>query len=539
MTLKDIIWNLTPPILVKAFHYFRCVKSADIPKADNLLCNVTGQNFCFSKNLILDTELINSREVNQIEVQTYMPWRNPFDGKQVLYQFSSKIYKNTTCMAEVNSDFNNYGFWITKTNYYNDKNLIKTSESTESITAPEYNIAFLSASAPVITFLSMISNITSKERPTIIFFERNLGLDFFKLPKNVYLFPWESESNIRNCLRDTFWRNEKKVAQYVGLLYKLNPKSFFHIYLCEHQNKNILELIYANSIPDANFEICLLSDGLGSYVCFNRLFGNESAFLIEEMISNLNKGIYLAKILGIQNYGNEDYYRTGDITLDSLVADDSIPWLYRFGYACIWAKTKKNVYWIVNNKKYLELLDSNNLICANIINYDTGFEFSKNRTSNLLFLQSWFNFDFSSMIPADEKKICIMLGTNPETDDFFIYAKYTVDLLGSGYTYFYKGHPGESFEQRYIKEKKLEEYGIRILNCRIPTELLFLFYPSAYVCGYESSAFLFKNALNNPDDRFLVLWNSMDKNYYKNGLNIHFKYSLLNNKEKNCVEVIK
>ena len=110
MTLKDIVWNLTPPILVKAFHYFRCVKSADIPKADNFLCNVTGQNFCFSKNLILDTELINSRDVNQIKVQTYMPWRNPFDGKQVLYQFSSKIYKNTTCMAEVNSDFNNYGF---------------------------------------------------------------------------------------------------------------------------------------------------------------------------------------------------------------------------------------------------------------------------------------------------------------------------------------------------------------------------------------------------------------------------------------------
>ena len=80
------------------------------------------------------------------------------------------------------------------------------------------------------------------------------------------------------------------------------------------------------------------------------------------------------------------------------------------------------------------------------------------------------------------------MGTRVNSEPYFEeFSKYVMKEYGSGYMYYYKGHPATPTKLYPEKQAQLDKLGIRDVESSIAAELILFFYPDVYVSGMSNS----------------------------------------------------
>lgn len=468
------------------------------------LYNPTGTHSDLIKRLELDSVFLTEKNIDSINVTRYMEWQNPFNhddfGK---YQYKREIIKCSDNSIDI--AFNNYGLWSVELEYLSGEKVERKEKRTVPIEAPEYNIAYLRASLPAILFLCKLWNITKPECPSIVGLERVL-FDYDKLPRNVYPFPMASRKEL-NTAYVGFDKYAQRVVAYLGHLYKMNPEAKFHLYIGDHPAYYMLPIMYANQIPEKNFTVHILSDGVGSYECSEYVFGKDND---NKKFLNMKKTWEVSRQMavdsGVQEWGRENFIHYGKPTVSETEESKIQVELFstRIAYSSIAADRYDNVEWVLHDpgrlrkkpkhavamdfKECLKILEVHRTEFCDMINLDKSI------------------FDASII---KNKKICMLLGTNPETHEFRKYIEATMKYFGSDYDYYLKSHPGVVADED--RNKKLTEQGIKLLDSKIPTEIYMMLNPDIYLAGYLSSTFLSVSMLRDPETQILSVWDRNDR----------------------------
>ena len=467
----------------------------------------TGTNVAEIKRIHLNEALMKEKHVDAVKILGYLNWDNPFNTNDYgKYQFLEKEYKieNNT---EIELAFNNYGFWTLDVLYYRDNRIVTKEKRTIKVEAPEYNIAYLAATLPVLFFLFYLWKISGTKSPTILGLERVL-FDYKALPENVFPFPLASEEDLNTAYKG-FNKYAQRLVAYIGMLNKMNPDARFNLYLCDHQAYYALPLLYANRIPEKKFTVHLLSDGTGSYECFHHVFGLNGA---EKLYADMQKTWTLAKqeavTTGVQKWGEEVFCHCGDPCVAERVSSRNMveELANRFAYSYVMTNTNNNYELILHNINLLrgnqKILDMMTDRVHNIDFEDGKKQFSKHIAE--LCKMIGIKYPPFEQSKKQGKKICILLGNFPYVEKDDKYISKTIEYWGTDYNYYLKDHPWVKDDRRRIET--LKSKGITALDSKIPIEIFMMMDAKVYIAGYLSSSFLSIDLLDNPKEQILSIW---------------------------------
>ena len=469
----------------------------------------TGNNIAEVKRILLNKALIKEKQVNIVKIEQYLNWENPFNTNDYgKYQYLKKEYviENND---EIEVEFDNYGSWILEIQYCKGNSVVAKENRTINVEAPEYNIAYLSASLPVEIFLINMWDITSTKRPTIVSLERLL-FDYNALPENVFPFPLATEEEL-NTANTGFFSYAQRLVSYIGNLYKMNPEAKFHLYLCDHHAYFSLAFLYANRIPEKNFTVHLLSDGTGSYEAFNYIFGNKNA---EQTYNAMKAAWELSKQeafrTGIQRWRKESFVRCGEPSVAQTQKSDClmIELSNRLAYAYVMTRENTNFEWILHNPDLLDVGDRTHFPLVKSIkkiDFVAGIKSLEKHKEELIRI---VGLDYSVFKKSFEvgKKICLACGPYSSSDVEIKYLDTTINYFGDSFDYYFKEHP----RARVCSERKkeLDGLGIVSIDSKVPTELYMMINPNICLAGYLSSTFLSIGLLKNPEEQILSIWGS-------------------------------
>lgn len=504
LSIKKALFPFIPSPFLKLYYW---IKRLSLPKTREYA--ETGNNYALKKKIVLNKNILNDEKIDSIKTIQYFKWENPFNcsdyGK---YQYKEKNFK-LDGETEIIISFPNFGVWTLVIMYIREEKTIIEEIRTINVEAQEYNIAYLAATLPVLFFLFYIFKISAPNSPTIVGLERLL-FNYKALPRNTYPFPLASEEELNTAYKG-FNAYAQRLVYYIGTLYKMNPNARFNLFLCDHQAYFVLPLLYANRIPEKNFTVYLLSDGVGSYNCVNHIFGQQGAeevYLRMCDIWRLSK--HKAIESGVQQWNKEDFVRCGNpsVSYAKPVNKSGLDISNRFAYAYIMTMENSNFKWILHDPCLLK--QSNNIIKhlpskIQKINFKDEITRLKLHKSELI---SLFGIDFSVFDKSNYagKKICLLLCSSPPTFNDEKYIDATVKLLGANYDYYLKDHPWNSVDKNRIQ--KYRNKGLIILDSKIPTEVYMMINPKVFICGYCSSVFLSLELLEKPSAQVLSVWNS-------------------------------
>lgn len=341
-----------------------------------------------------------------------------------------------------------------------------------SIYADKYNIVALNGTLSLTMFTLDLWNVN--DVPTYVFLERVNSWNWEQLPENVYAYGEISQTEFHN--------NRTRMQAYIGELYKSNPNAHFTLYTNDNYTENSLWM-YQHNIPEANFDINLMSDGIASYNFFNTHLGKGGVFnqdVYDEMKAEWNtakararEGKSLAECVAGLKYVN---------------ANDPFSTLRYYTYVV--ANEESNIKWQLARPALLNGYNNNSLPSkASIISVNMGNQLKAITANNLENeLKTLFKFDqdaFAAGI-ASGKKIMMLLGTYP--NEYDVYTKFLMFYCGDEYYIYYKGHPNEQTNSSLID--KYEAMGVDAsINMSIPAELLIFYNPTISASGYQSSTF--------------------------------------------------
>ena len=503
----DIKKEFFPYIPTPILHIYHIIKKLFSSKIRNY--SRTGNNIAHREIIPLDLVLIKKGSVDSIKIIQYLEWDNPFNCNDFgRYQYKETYYK--LCgETELPIEFSGYGLWTIEIHYCCRGKTFYEEKRTIKVEAPVYNIAYLSATLPVVLFLLDMWKISKENSPTIIGLERNL-FDYNNLPANVYPFPMANEKELNTPYKgfNTYFQ---RLVAYIGSLYRMNPDAKFNLYLCDHFAYLVLCFFYANRIPEENFHVFLLSDGIGSYECFNYVFKRNNAIkTYEKMKKTWEKSKRIAFQTGVQNRNREKFLRCGNPCMSKTIRskNETIKFSYGFSFAYVLAVENKNIEWLlhnpkllIGNKEVLSFLDDSRIRKIDFNKKIKILESNKDELARLLDINCTI-FEKSIL---NNKKICILLGTASWSLESEKYINATIEYFGNDYDYYFKGHPRYSFNPQ--KKQMLIERGIHILDSKIPTEFYMMINPDIYLAGYISSTFLSIELLHNPSEQILSIWN--------------------------------
>ena len=490
-----------PPVLL---NYYYGIKRKKYPR----IYNKTSLNIIKTETIPVDNVYSVNNNVDRIKVEFFMEWVNPFvENDTRKYQHQELFFSPKE--KEIKLDFTSYGLWTVCIEYLCKEKAVKKEIKTIKIEAPEYNIGYLAATLPVEIFLTRLWDITSSDRPTILGLERVL-INYGKLPQNVFPFPLASKEELYAPYRG-FNNYSQRLVSYIGSLYRMNPDAKFNLYLCDHQAYYSLALLFANGIPEKNFNVFLLSDGTGSYWCFNNVFNRPDA----EEIYNVMKNTWLlskhkALECGVQRWGKEPFVTCGEPCMSQMKPrwDGKGDLSNRTAYAFVLTKENSNYKWILHNPQKLRFgnLDINALsdsVCkVNFVSEIKQLEAHKEELSKMLnIIYSYFNNSYKN-----NKKICLLMCSYPPLPTDEKYIDETMLRFGPEFDYYIKEHPWTKEDSK--RTQKFSEKGIVFLDPKIPTEIYMMIDPQIYVAGYISSVFLSIDLLESPAKQVLAVWDS-------------------------------
>lgn len=506
----DIKKALFPYIPTPALHIYQRIKRSLSPKTRNY--SKTGNNIAHGEIIPLDLVLIKKEGIDSVKIIQYLEWDNPFNCNDFgRYQYQETYYK--LCgETELPIEFSGYGLWTIEIHYCCKGKTFYKEKKTIKVEAPVYNIAYLSATLPVVLFLLDMWEISKENSPTIISLERNL-FDYNKLPPNVYPFPLANKMELNTPYKgfNTYFQ---RMVFYIGSLYRMNPDAKFNLYLCDHFAYLVLCFLYANKIPEENFHVFLLSDGIGSYECFNYIFKRNNAIKIYgKMKKTWKKSKRIAFQTGVQNRGKEKFLRCGNPCMSKTIRSKSetIKFSYGFSFAYVLAAENKNIEWLLHNpkllngnKEILSFLEDSRIRKIDFNKKIKALESNRDELARLLGI----NCSIFEKSKSENKKVCVILGSALWSLESEKYINATIEYFGDDYDYYFKGHPRHPFNPQ--KKQMLVEKGIHILDSKIPTEFYMMINPDIYLAGYLSSAFLSIELLRNPSEQVLSIWDGKE-----------------------------
>jgi hypothetical protein len=321
-----------------------------------------------------------------------------------------------------------------------------------------------------------------------------------------------------------------KMAEIVKQLYEQDKNTTFTLYVTDFYLIVILKLFYENGIPEANFNVNLCEDGVGSYNTIWNFFsgGADDAAktaLLDKKIEEVNS-IIEQSIQG--NYSTEQYVGNENWELSVALA----------------AARPNVTYWLQDPAQ----LKSGSNAIPDVI-YDR-FDFAENASLNALvdklstnetlfdeYREMMFGEEMNSLfLPREDgKKPLVFTGTaftGEEIKGFTLEAGETcqfetvfnriIEEYGDEYFFVYKGHPRwdtlngygvawaegnyeAEFNNRVAYLSSLESQGIiNILPYAMPMDMILLFYPELTLGGYDSSLFAVINQDTESEVKFFV-----------------------------------
>lgn len=460
----------------------------------------------------LDKEYISQNAIDKVEITAIMT-----DDFNRPVQLS----KNTYSALEINDegkvkyDFNYFGKHEVTIMYYKNGKCLRTQLVDVVLTSDEYNIGLLAFTLPQTYFTLLMTTECDKapfnnKLPSILAFNRPKSYDWNNLYPNMFPNPFSDIQKLSTNDSGVEWLSYfdhfliPEMQSYVGYLHRLNPKSKFHFYFNDFTTRFLLQLAYENNIPEDQFDVTFFSDGTGTYTWFTDLFGynedpsdpsmdryGEYKKVWIASIEKATKGdtSYLGDIRGVYpKDGNKSEY--GLIT--AIVTDNSL-----------------NARWIVNRKTkdtfgdselarsiFLNAENGKNLIAVNMYS-DIALKI-KDDSAKLEKLKKLYKLNLEEIDKADEegKNIMIFIGNRGDISNMKDYALFMINYTkqiwnpDAEYAFFYKGHPGEVFnEERNIVNADILEYGVQNLDSSIPAEMFILFRPEVEMCGMPSTTF--------------------------------------------------
>lgn len=502
---KKYILSFVPPIFLKIY---RKIKYKYNPPSHKIYFRTSSQ-IVTERQISLNEMIISENKIDKVRIESYMEWINPFsENDSRKYQ-----YKELTISVGDNKEivlgFNNYGAWTICINYLRGDICVEKEIKTINVEAPEYNIGFLAATLPVEIFLTKLWDITSVDTPTIIGLERVL-INYENLPENVFPFPLATKEELYTPYKG-FNSYSQRLVSYTGALYRLNPNVRFNLYLCDHQAYYSLALMYANGIPEKNFKVFLLSDGISTYQGFDKIFNCPEADKTYNMMRTtwiLSKQKALES--GIQKWKKETFVKCGNpcVSQEKRIKDNITDLSNRVAYAYVLANENPNYTWIMHNPKLLKYSNKQlNPIPSSICKVDfvNDIKLLEKHKAELIkmFDMKCSVFDRSFQ---HNKKICLLLSSYPPSANDEKYIAKLTDFFGKEYDYYFKEHPWASQDKKRMQ--MIEDQGISLLDPKIPTEFYLMINPDIYIAGYVSALFLSIDLLRNPSEQLLSIFNS-------------------------------
>ena len=496
---------------------------------------VIGTNI-ITRQILLDKAVIDRKRVDTVRLICYLAWENPFNCCDYRrYQYLENSYKLGN-NAAIYVDFTNFGLWTVEIHYCRGNRTVAKEVKTVKVEAPEYNIAYLSATLPAEIFLINLWNITSAGRPTIVGLERVL-VDYKALPKDVFPFPLATEEELNTAYKG-FYGYAQRMVSYIEMLYSMNPDAKFNLYLCDHQAYFSLVFLYANRIPEKNFTIHLLSDGTGSYEGFKYIFGNNDA---EQTYNAMKSTWELSKQeagrTGVQKWRKESFIKCGNPSVSQTQKSDCqmIELSNRLAYAYVITRENPNVEWVLHNPEWLDSGDKVRFSLPESIkkiDFTEGIKSLENHREELIRMVGLDYSVFKQSCPTG-KRICVFLGAFPPVQADMLYVDATIEKFGKDFDYYFKEHPRTVVDSN--RKKAIEDRGIIFLDPKIPTEIYMMINADICLAGYSSSSFLSIGLLRNPHDQILSIWGTKERKVKTSCLDFEAKTAM--NIENNTVIV--
>lgn len=269
---------------------------------------------------------------------------------------------------------------------------------------------------------------------------------------------------------------------YIKDLRSLNSDSVFHLYVNDVTVHLVQSLLYTNKIPEDRYTITVLSDGTHSYSMFRSVYGGANP--------TATHGALIEKWKSAKKYA----YKYGEIKPSmTAVAARNHAWAI--------VDSKADAQWWLTRPALLESPGDGGVFGAAVaaktakvkqINIGTNLTAIKGAGDVALKeFKSLFKFNdtYFAKSTAAARKVMMFLGTALPESDFEDYARFTMKYYGSGYDYYYKGHPRTPTGLSKSKQDQLRRLGVTDVESSVPAELILFFNPDIYMSGYTSSTY--------------------------------------------------
>ena len=448
------------------------------------------------------TAIVAQQEVNYRDIKVELPeLTNIGDKADTVKVVANMTYKDeivrtsevTKSLSEIDNDsksfdlkVTDFGKWDVEISFLKDGEVVNTETKEIGVKANSYNIANLSATTPGLIFsLKVVSGDISQDEsgnpiPSYLTTDRRQSFDWDNLPENMFTCPFAKDNN-------KYLDNVAAVKDYVDVLYDIDNNAHFNFFCNDTcPQLEVVSIIWRkNAIPEDNYSLRLITDGSASYAKFKKQYdGLEDAqSKHDEMVEELKAA--KAKSMSGQyvNYYDLKYGYLGEYQYALLdVEKDAQWWVVR--------KSAGDTFQI-QDTTFANKAVKDGRITNNYINNLLAAVQNAGKTEEF---KALYKFDDSAFeaTRSKGKKIMMILGTskagetsNPIND----YVDLTKAYYGSGYEYYYKGHPGYLPELNPGRAEELTEMGLQILDSSIAAELFVFFDPDISMSGYTSSTF--------------------------------------------------
>ena len=291
---------------------------------------------------IFDLISINVKGLNDGNIRTYNI-HNTNEGETLV-----KVY---------------YG--IPKVNIYYEKDIYGSDKTFEFIIPiNEICIAPIIASLPVSILSFELFNISKAYNcPIYVGLERYKTWDWKSLPNNVYLFDYIDQTDFMKInFNDIYYG----ISEWIKQLYKANNDIKIHLFLNDYHTHVFSLYIFANNIPEKNYDFTFISDGTASYLTFNKIFDNNETY-IKNYNEMCKKWKEHKKLIWDLKYYKDNIKDSRFINIDKMR-----------NYNNVIIKEEKNVFWWLtkieglfapNNPILLKEILNNNHILLKDINH--------------------------------------------------------------------------------------------------------------------------------------------------------------------------
>ncbi|HPO54330.1 MAG TPA: hypothetical protein PLW76_07545, partial [Clostridia bacterium] len=414
-----------------------------------------------------------------------------------------------------------HGNYVLYVNFYDEENnLIHTTSKPVNFKAEHYNIYYLNATLPVLLATTQLYTEPHKG-VTYMGLDRRATYNWYELPANTYGFPNTTVSdgttnlglfNDQGIEKTTIYGNQAAgtwggIAQtgnpnhaihtkkWIADLYAMDNSSTFTFACVDNSAGSAIAFGYGNSIPKANFNIKIYTDGTSTTSIMNsRNLNTYSKWVTvrNEYLEFINNAASMETI-NIFNYKSYPYV---------MCVDNNVEYIVNCKPAMLNSVQTKNAE---NASLLYDIYDDHITQLSVGDAFDKVRNVGKIKELEFLLRTRWVdneNVEGSAaqyFNTGNGKPSLMILGTSESAENgnnvgatFLDLFQFVIDTYGDEYNILYKGHPAwplSRFEDGDDRKTFFESNNILILPNATPAETFMYLYENVYIGGYFSTTF--------------------------------------------------